>query len=133
MSEGFGVFLNTCHTSFPEGVNGVNWWATIANGMYIPAITQKGDIRSPIHRLIHNPFSSTINMRKDAEKVPNVDVFFLRSILLPRVFCNIPHCVAEFLAERVGKDRKGAPICGGMLVTRLARLFGLLERREEIF
>lgn len=66
-------------------------------------------------------------MRKDSEKVPNLDIYFLWGILTFGVFCNIPHCLATFMAERAAKDRKGAPICGGMLVTKLARSYGLFE------
>lgn len=35
--------------------------------------------------------------------------------------------------ERVAKDRKGAPICGGMLVTMLVRSYGFFERGVENF
>lgn len=37
MSDGFGVFLDSCHTSLPEGVTREYWWCTIANGVYITA------------------------------------------------------------------------------------------------
>lgn len=80
MSEGFNIFLYSCHTSLREGVTWANWWTTIANGVYISATTQEGDIRSPIHRIILRLVYITINMRKDADKVPNLDVFFLWSI-----------------------------------------------------
>lgn len=53
MTEAFGVFLNTCHMEFPKGVNGINWWTTIANGVHIPSVAQEGDIQSPIHQLFH--------------------------------------------------------------------------------
>lgn len=106
---------------------------TIANIVHIPSIAQEGDIWSPIHRLIHYFIPSTINMRKDADKVPNLDIFFLWCILTPGVFCNIPFFMKKYLAERVDKDIKGALICGGMLVTKLARSYGLFERRVTKF
>lgn len=67
-------------------------------------------------------------MRKDSDKVPNLDVFFLWSILTPRGFCNIPHCLATYLASRAAKDKTGVPICGGMFFTKLAKSYGLFER-----
>lgn len=86
MTKDFGVFLDTCHMDLPKGVNGANWWTTISNGVHIPSVAQEGDIRSTIHRLIHCFILSTINMRKDANKFPNQDIFFLWSILTPGVF-----------------------------------------------
>lgn len=127
MTEAFGVFLDNCHTKFPEGIN-TNWWMNIANGVHIPLVSQEGDIGSPIHRLIHRIIASTINMRKDDDKVLKLDLFFLWSILTLGIFCNIPHSLANFLAERGIKDRNESSICGGMLVTKLARLYGLFER-----
>lgn len=131
MTEGFGIFLDTCHTSLPEGMNGMNWWKTISNGVHIPSITQEGDISSPIHRLTHSFIASTINMRKDKDKVPNLDILFLWSILTLGFFCNIPYCLAKYLAKKVTKDRKFLPNCGGMLVTKLARSYGLFDRGAE--
>ena len=109
MTEAFGVLLENCDTKFLEGVNGTNWWTTIANSVHIPSVAQEGDIRSAIHRLIHRFISSTINMRKDYDKVRNLDLFLLWCILIPDVFCNIPHCLAKFLAEMVQRIEMGRP------------------------
>lgn len=72
-------------------------------------------------------------MRKDDDKAPNVDLFFLWSVLTPGVFCNITYYLVIFLAERRAKYRKGSRICGGMLVTKLARSYGLFERGARSF
>lgn len=72
-------------------------------------------------------------MRKDDDKVPNLDLFYLWSILTSGVFCNIPHCLEKFLVEKGAKDRKGSSICGGMFVTKLARSYGLFERGTRKF
>lgn len=77
ITEGFGLFLDHFHRKFPQGVNGANGWSTIAQGIYIPSAAQEGDIRSPIHRLIHRFISRSINMRKDDDKYPSLDLFYL--------------------------------------------------------
>ncbi|KAL7605091.1 hypothetical protein Lser_V15G17612 [Lactuca serriola] len=124
----FRAFLAQTHIVFPEGITSAGWWNTIGNKVYIPKSAQEGSIQSPIHRLIHRLISSTINQRKDDDKVSNLDVFFLWSIITPDVFCNIPWCIASYLSEGAVKDRKTSRINGGMFVTRLANSFGLMNR-----
>lgn len=97
--EGFGIFLEHCHKEFPEAVVGSTWWNTIANKVYIPKSSQEGSIRSPTHRLIHFLVTNTISVRKDDDKVPNHDVFYLWSIITPNTFCILPYCIASYLAE----------------------------------
>lgn len=89
-TQAFGDFLEHCHKEFLEGVVGSTWWNIIANKVYIPKLAQEGNIRSPIHRLIHRLIACTINMRKDDDKVPNLDVFYLWSIITPNTFCSLP-------------------------------------------
>lgn len=72
MTEAFDTFSEHCHKEFPDGVNGNNWWTTITNKVHIPSVAQEGDIRSPIQQLIHQFIASTINMRNDYDKVPNL-------------------------------------------------------------
>lgn len=127
MIEAFGVFLDHCHRGFLDGVNGANSWTTIANGVHIPSAAQEGDIRSPVHRIIHRFISCSINMRKDDDKVPNLDLSFLWRIIIPNTFCNIPYCLAKYLAEGGVKDRNASRICGGMFVTKLVRSYGIFE------
>ena len=124
----FRAFLATTHMVFPDGVTSTGWWHTIGNKVYIPKSAQEGSIRSPTHRLIHRLISSTINQRKDDDKVSNLDVFYLWSIITPGVFCNIPWCIASYLSAGAVKDRKTSRINGGMFVTRLANSFGLMNR-----
>lgn len=66
-------------------------------------------------------------MRKDDDKVPIRDEFFLWCIILPNTFCNIPYCLEKYLAKGGVKDRKTSRICGGMLVSRLERSYGILR------
>lgn len=106
MTEAFGEFLDSFHKVFQNGVNGSNWWTTLENGVYIPSLAQEASIGSPIHRFIHRLVSNTINMRKDVDKVPSLDVFYPWCIIMPNTFCNIPYCLAKYLAEGGFKDRK---------------------------
>lgn len=48
------------------------------------------------------------------------------------IYVDLPFHLAEFLAARVAKDRRGSPLYGGVLITRLALSFGVLEKREAI-
>lgn len=133
IAEGFNVFIGHFHKTIPYDINETTWWSTTVNGFYISGTTQEGDIWSPVHRLIHRLITFTIKKKKAGDNVLNLDIFFLWCIVTLGVFCNIPHYVAGFLAERVGKDRHRAPIYGGMLITKLARLYSIFERRDAIF
>lgn len=112
----FGTFLEHCHQFFLDGVRGDLWWSTIAKKMYIAKSAQEGSIQSPTHRLIHRVISSTINQRKDDDKVPTLDVFYLWSINTPNTFFCIPYCIAVYLTEGVVKDRKTSKINGWMFM-----------------
>lgn len=128
MSEAFGAFLENFHKDFSEGKVAFTWWNTIANRVYIPSAAQEGSIRSPICRLIHRLIASTINMRKDDDKFPTLDIFYLWCIIMPNTFCNIPYCLAKYLGEGVLKNHTTSKINGGMFITCLARTYGVLER-----
>lgn len=95
-TEAFGEFLHSFHKDFPDGVNETNWRSTITNGVYIPSAAQDRCIKSPVHRLIHRFISCSINMRKDEDKMPNHDVFYLWSIIMSNTFCNIPYCLEKY-------------------------------------
>lgn len=41
--------------------------------------------------------------------------------------------MADVLIDRVGKNRSRDPIYGGMLVTKLARSYGIFDAREASF
>lgn len=108
-------------------------WNNIANGAYQKGTTQESDIRSPFHRLLHRLITNTINQRQEGDKVPSIDVFFLWPLTTPNVYVDLPFLLAEFLTVRVGKDMRGSALYGGMLITRLARSFGILAKREAMF
>lgn len=102
MTKEFGTFLEHFHKDLPEGVVASTWWNTIANQVCIPSSAQEGSIRSPIHNLINHLIACSINMRKDDDKVPTHDVFYLWSIITLDAFCNIPYYLAKYLGERGG-------------------------------
>lgn len=106
-------------------------WNAITNGMYNKVTAQESDIRSPIHRMLHCLITNTINERQEGDKCP-VDVFFSWAITSTDIYVDLPFHLAEFLAARVAKDRRGSPLYGGVLITRLALSFGVLEKREAV-
>lgn len=112
LNEDFEAFFEDCHKDLPEAVVASTWWSTIANRVYIPSSAQEGHIRSPIHRLIHRFVASTINMRKDDDKVPTLDIFYLWSIITLDAFCNLPCCIAKYLVEGAVKEKVTSKING---------------------
>lgn len=46
---------------------------------------------------------------------------------------DISFLLAEFLSFWACKDRRGSPLYGGMLITQIARSFGILDKREAMF
>ena len=128
MYENFETFLEHSHKDLPKEVVASTWWNTIANRVYIPSSAQEGSICSPIHRLIHRLVASTINMHKDDDKVPTLDIFYMWSIITTDIFCNLPYCLAKYLAEGAVKERITSKINGGMFFTKLARTYGILDQ-----
>lgn len=104
------------------------WWNTKENKVYISKSIQEGSIQSPIHWLIHHLIACKINMCKDDEKVTNLYVFYLWSIITTNTFYNLPYCMAKYLSEGSVKERKTSKINGGRFVTRFARSYGGMER-----
>ena len=133
MTKGFNIFVDHYHKFFLDGISDANWWNTIVNGTYISWTPQEGDIRSHIHWLIHRLITFTINQRKEGVKVPSLDVFYLWSITTLGVFFNLPHYVVELLTSRAGKDSKGSPLGGGILITKFSRSYDVFEPREASF
>ena len=72
-------------------------------------------------------------MRKDDDKVPTLDIFYLWSIITLDVFCNLPYCLAKYLAEGAVKERITSKINGRMFVTKLARTYVILEQGAKNF
>lgn len=67
-------------------------------------------------------------MWKDDDNIPNLDVFYLWSIIIPNTFSDLPYCMTSYLADGAVKDRKTSKINGGMFMTRLAMFYGLMEQ-----
>lgn len=49
------------------------------------------------------------------------------------IYMDPPFLLVVFLSVRVGKDRRGSPLFGGMLITRITRPFGILNNYEAVF
>lgn len=60
------------------------------------------------------------------DKVTSLNLFFLWSIITPRVCCNIPYHLASYLGNKAAISRAGSPINGGHFITHLAISYGLI-------
>lgn len=128
-SPAFELFLTKVVREYLSGVNGYNFWSTIANGAFHSGVSQESHIRSPIHRLLHRFITFSINHKRHGDKVTSLNLFFLWSIVTPTIFCNIPHHLASYLGSKATISRAGSPINGGHFITLLARSYGLTTPR----
>ncbi|CAH1417055.1 unnamed protein product [Lactuca virosa] len=131
-SEAYEQYIARC-IQITKGFKAETHWNEIENGAYDKGTTQEIDIRSPLHRLLHRLITNTINQRQEGDKCPTIYVFFLWALITPDVYVDLRSLLADFLVARAGKDRLGSPIYGGMLITRLACYFGILDKREAVF
>ncbi|GJW46668.1 hypothetical protein Tco_0078314 [Tanacetum coccineum] len=73
----------------------------------------------------------TVCHRRGGEKVTTTDLFFMWCILTRGVWCHVPYVVAFFLSRKATGKLPVSPICGGVLITRLARSFDILTPTTE--
>lgn len=88
-------------------------------------ISQESHIWSPVYCLIHYLVAFSINHKKHHDKVTKLSLFYLWSILAPRVFCKIPYFLAKYFGQKVVSYKIGIPIAGGNFVTLLAKSYGV--------
>nr|GEU51895.1 hypothetical protein [Tanacetum cinerariifolium] len=80
-------------------------------------------IRDPKVRLAHRCIATIISGRKEStNRVIKIDLYYLYCIYTNEVICNIPYWLAKY-SKSVGDKNL---ICEGMLVTKIARSFGVL-------
>lgn len=123
----FDMFLWVVTIDYSNGVNNYGFQSTITNDNYNLGISQKRQIRSPIHNLIHRIVTFRINHKKYVDKVTSLSLFYLCSIMASRIFFNIPYFLAKFLGENAVNSRPGSLITGGHFVTRLAKSYGVFN------
>ncbi|GJR97042.1 hypothetical protein Tco_0269216 [Tanacetum coccineum] len=93
------------------------------NGMFNIGNTKVSSIRDPRVKLAHCCIATTIAARKETtHRITEIDLYYLYSIYTPEVACNIPYWLSKYFKGMREKNL----IYGGMLVTRIARSFGLL-------
>ncbi|CAH1440187.1 unnamed protein product [Lactuca virosa] len=73
------------------------------------------------------------HVHKSHHKVPTLDVFFLWTLITPDIHVDIPFLLAVFLSIQAGKDRRVYPLYGKILITWIARSFGILDKRKAMF
>ncbi|GJT30567.1 hypothetical protein Tco_0910842 [Tanacetum coccineum] len=109
----------------------MEFWPTIRDGGFNVGNTKVASIRDPRVKLAHRCIAMTIAGRKETtHRVTEIDLYYLYCIYTPEVACNIPYCLSKYLK---GVREKNL-IYGGMLVTKIARSFGLLtdELRDAL-
>lgn len=83
MMEAFGLFLENCHKYFPNGQAGVNWWTTIANGVYIPKlyVSNPKTFQETNSILLHSCLKASQNKRQLASTHWHCCVQMMNSLL----------------------------------------------------
>ncbi|CAH1427605.1 unnamed protein product [Lactuca virosa] len=130
-TESYQQYIAGCVRNI-EGFKAQLHWNAIANGVYEKGNAQESDIHSPVHRLLHRLITNTINQQQEGDNCPTIDVFFLWVVTSDNTHVDLPFLLADFLAVRAGKDRRGSPSYGDMLITRLSHSYGILDKHEAM-
>ncbi|GJR55618.1 hypothetical protein Tco_1406139 [Tanacetum coccineum] len=102
----------------------IEFWPSIGEGGFNVGNTKVASIRDPRIKLAHRCIATTIAGRKETtHRVTEIDLY---CIYTPEVACNIPYWLSKYLKAVRDKNL----IYGGMLVTKIARSFGLFT--EEL-
>ncbi|GKD82280.1 hypothetical protein Tco_1349119 [Tanacetum coccineum] len=101
----------------------MEFWPTIGDGGFNVGNTKVASIKEPRVKLAHRCIETTIAGRKETtHRVTEIDLYYLYCIYTLEVACNIPYWLSKYLKRIRDKNL----IYGGMLVTKIDRLFGLL-------
>ncbi|GKA56685.1 retrovirus-related pol polyprotein from transposon TNT 1-94 [Tanacetum coccineum] len=109
----------------------MEFWPTIRDGGFNVGNTKVASIRDLGVKLAHHCIATTIARRKETtHRVIEIDLYYLYCIYTPKVAYNIPYWLSKYLKG----VRDKSLIYGGMFVTKIARLFGLLtsELRDAL-
>lgn len=68
--------------------------------MYDTKFSQESYIRSPIHRFMNCLITFSINHKRHGEKIPSQNLFYLWSIITPRVVCNTLYMLAKIFGGK---------------------------------
>ncbi|GJW53397.1 hypothetical protein Tco_0097482 [Tanacetum coccineum] len=83
-------------------------------------------IRDPVRRLCHRMIACSISNRgQGAEKVTEVDLFYLRT--MDHGTTNVPYLLAQYLFRHAEGRKSGARLSGGHFIGRLAAHFSLVS------
>ncbi|GJZ88323.1 hypothetical protein Tco_0660105 [Tanacetum coccineum] len=101
----------------------MEFWLTIRDRGFNVGNTKVASIRDPRVKLAHRCIATTIVGRKETtHRVIEIDLYYLYCIYTPEVACNISYWLSKYMKGVRDKNL----IFGGMLVTKIVRLFGLL-------
>ncbi|GKB97514.1 hypothetical protein Tco_0983651 [Tanacetum coccineum] len=99
------------------------FWPSIGDGGFYVGNTKVASIRYPRVKLAHRCIATIISGRQEStNRVTEIDLYYLYCIYTQGVIFNILYWLAKYLRSVREKNL----ICGGMLVTRIARSFRLL-------
>lgn len=121
----FSLFLHVTSHDFSVGTQDLVFWRMITNRMDNSKYSQESHIRSPVHRFIHCLITFRINNKGHGDRISSQNLFYLWSIITPKVFCNLPYMLAWFWGENSVYSRMGCMIIGGHFMTRLAKSYGI--------
>nr|GEU36119.1 retrovirus-related Pol polyprotein from transposon TNT 1-94 [Tanacetum cinerariifolium] len=114
--------LKNCNT-VREDCLLMEFWPHIENGVFNVRNTKVASIRDPRVKMAHRCIATTIAARKETtHRITKIDLYYLYCVYTPEVACNILCWLTKYFKGMKEKNL----IYGGMLVTRIARSFGLL-------
>lgn len=90
----------------------------------IPRDNKATQIQNPIHRMLHRLLAFTVNQSYGYDKCPYLDLPALWGAINPNVRFHLPHAIAVFFRERAKGQNNLSPICGGNMITRIAKNLG---------
>ncbi|KAI3689517.1 hypothetical protein L2E82_47477 [Cichorium intybus] len=90
----------------------------------IPRDNKASQIQNPIHRMLHRLLAFTVNQSFGFDKCPYLDLPTLWGAINPDVKYHLPHAIAVFFRERAKGQNTLSPICGGNMITRIAKKLG---------
>ncbi|KAI3751628.1 hypothetical protein L2E82_22719 [Cichorium intybus] len=121
----FPTYLSTYDRGeFSEGRCG-SFFQEIANvNNTIPRDNKASQIQNLIHRMLHRLLAFTVNQSFGFDKCPYLDLPALWGAINPDVRFHLPHAIAVFFRERAKGQNTLSPICGGNMITRIAKKLG---------
>ncbi|KAM0058829.1 hypothetical protein Hdeb2414_s0005g00174721 [Helianthus debilis subsp. tardiflorus] len=116
-------------TEFPSARVKNQFWLDQGVGAYDPSHTKASRLRDPLLRIVHRCLVYSISGRGNGDTVVNLrELFYMYCLVQPQA-CNLAHSIAWYFLTSPGRDATSW-ICGGHLVTVIAKFYGLLSQKH---